>query len=155
METIKSSLEEKLVQGKEEKRLTNDNQINTNRTKLDDDESRSNQPKGQNQTNTRISRISFSTATNTGPLNENTSTTRPATTATTNLKSNHSNYVNEEISYLNTNQKQIRPNTSTASSLSNRNNLTPGKKIFNFSRRVIYFLSSEILLCIYLIYNRI
>ena len=155
METIKSSLEEKLTQGKEEKRLTNDNQINTNRTKLDDDESRSNQPKGQNQTNTRISRISFSTATNTGPLNENTSTTRPATTATTNLKSNHSNYVNEEISYLNTNQKQIRPNTSTASSLSNRNNLTPGKKIFNFSRRVIYFLSSEILLCIYLIYNRI
>lgn len=109
------------MQGKEEKRLTNDNQINTNRTKLDDDESRLNQPKVQNQ---RISRISFSTATNTGPLNENTSTTRPATT---NSKSNHSTYVNEEISFLNTNQKQIRPNTSTASSLSNRNNLTPGK----------------------------
>jgi hypothetical protein len=124
LETIKSSLEEKLTQGKEEKRLTNDHQINTTRTKLDDEESRLNQPKGQNQTNTRISRISFSTATNTGPFNENTSTTRPATTTS---KSNHSNYVNEEISYLNTNQKQIRPNTSTASSLSNRNNLTPGK----------------------------
>ena len=131
METIKSSLEEKVAQSKEEKRAqTNENQINIiNKSKSDVDETRLNQAKGQNQVNSRISRISFSTTTNSAPLNENASTTRAAST---NLKSNQTNYVNEEILYLNNNQKQIRPNTSTASSLSNRNNLTPGKKMSRF-----------------------
>jgi nitric oxide reductase activation protein len=134
LKTIKNSLEEKIAQNKEEKHSTSDNQVNINRAKLDTDESRSNQTKGQLQSNTRVSRISFNTATNSTPLNENINTAARQPNST-NLKPNQENYINEEILYLNNHhnsiQKQIRPNTTTAASLSNRNNITAGMKFLS------------------------
>ena len=151
MEKIKSSLEEKISITREEKRLAADNQsqqINNIRTRLDAEETRLHTLTSQNPSNTRASKISFNAAPTFSPLAQNNNDncnnllSSENTNTFTKAKPPQPSSISEEIKYLNTgqnSQKQIRPNTSTATSYSNRtSNLTAGLKIIFFDKLTFF-----------------